>query len=210
MRSAPRSGDRHEHRRVPRRGAAPGGPAPVAGAGGRQRRRQPVAGARSRPLRCLHPPPRHPGPPGAQRPVPRRRGARGMGPELRAVLRDRGRPWGAVILFRETGSRDFTEAEVELVAALAPDVAAAVRRTLLVSEVAHRDAEEGPGMAVLRVDGPRIDVELASRAARVLMDQMPDSRIDGVPVGVHVLVSGSSRREDAVSRRPCGCGRAGG
>ncbi|WP_142026608.1 helix-turn-helix transcriptional regulator [Blastococcus colisei] len=113
----------------------------------------------------------------------------GMGPELRAVLRDRGRPWGALILFRESGAPDFTEAEVELVAAVAPDIAAAVRRTLLVSEVAHRDAEEGPGMAVLRVDGLRIDVELASRAARVLLDQMPDSRIDGVPVGVVMLVA---------------------
>ena len=40
---------------------------------------------------------------------------------------------------------DFSEAEIELVAALAPDIAAAVRRTLLVSEIAHRDAEEGPG-----------------------------------------------------------------
>jgi DNA-binding CsgD family transcriptional regulator len=113
----------------------------------------------------------------------------GMGPELRAVLRDRGRPWGAIALFRETGAPDFSEAEVELVAALAPDIAAAVRRTLLVSEIAHRDAEDGPGMAVLRVDGLGIDVEMASRAARVLMDQMPDTRLDGVPVGVVMLVS---------------------
>ena len=113
----------------------------------------------------------------------------GMGPELRAVLRDRGRPWGAVIFFRENGAADFTEAEIELVAAVAPDIAAAVRRTLLVSEIAHRDAEEGPGMAVLRVEGLRIDVELASRAARELMEQMPDTRLDGVPVGVVMLVS---------------------
>ncbi|CCG02149.1 helix-turn-helix transcriptional regulator [Blastococcus saxobsidens] len=113
----------------------------------------------------------------------------GMGPELRAVLRNRGRPWGAVVFFRETGAPDFTDAELEFVAAVAPDIAAAVRRTLLVSEITHRDVEEGPGMAVLRVDGLRIDVELASRAARALMEAMPDSRIDGVPVGVVMLVS---------------------
>jgi DNA-binding CsgD family transcriptional regulator len=113
----------------------------------------------------------------------------GMGPELRAVLRDRGRPWGAMVFFRESGAPDFSEAEVELVAALAPDIAAAVRRTLLVSEIAHRDAEEGPGMAVLRVEGLSIDIEMASRAATVLMDQMPDTRIGGVPVGVVMLVS---------------------
>ncbi len=128
----------------------------------------------------------------------------GMGPELRAVLRDRGRPWGALVFFRETGAADFSEAEIELVAALAPDIAAAVRRTLLVSEVTHRDAEEGPGMAVLRVDGLQIDIEMASRAARVLLDQMPDSRIDGIPVGVVMLVSRliavGGRRQSATVR----------
>jgi DNA-binding CsgD family transcriptional regulator len=113
----------------------------------------------------------------------------GMGPELRAVLRDRGRPWGALAFFRAAGAPEFSAAEIELVAALAPDIAAAVRRTLLVSEIAHRDAEQGPGMAVLRVDGLSIEVEMASRAARVLMDQMPDTRLGGVPVGVVMLVS---------------------
>ena len=113
----------------------------------------------------------------------------GMAHELRAVLRDRGRPWGALIFFREAGAPDFSQAEIELTAALAPDVAAAVRRTLLVSECAHRDAEDGPGMAVLRVDGLSVEVEMASRAARSLLDQMPDTRLDGVPVGVVLLVA---------------------
>jgi DNA-binding CsgD family transcriptional regulator len=128
----------------------------------------------------------------------------GMGPELRAVLRERGRPWGALILFREAGAPDFTEAEIELVAALAPDMAAAVRRTLLVSEMAHRDAEDGPGLAVLRVDGLQVDVEMASRAARVLLDQMPDTRLDGLPFGVLMLVSrlvaAGGRRQSATVR----------
>jgi DNA-binding CsgD family transcriptional regulator len=113
----------------------------------------------------------------------------GMGPELRAVLRDRARPWGALVFFRANGAPDFSEAEVELVAALAPDIAAAVRRTLLVSEIAHRDAENGPGMAVLRVDGESIEIEMVSRAARVLLDQMTDTRIGDVPVGVVMLVA---------------------
>ena len=128
----------------------------------------------------------------------------GMGPELRAVLRHRGRPWGAVVLFRGAGAPDFTRAEVDLVAALAPDVAAAVRRTLLVSEIAHRDAEDGPGMAVLGVEGPHIRVALASRAARRLLEQMPDTRIDEVPVGVRLLVSrvlaAGGRRQAATVR----------
>jgi DNA-binding CsgD family transcriptional regulator len=132
----------------------------------------------------------------------------GMGPELRAVLRDRGRPWGALAFFREAGAPDFSAAEIELVAALAPDIAAAVRRTLLVTEAAHRDAEEGPGMAVLRVDGLRLDVEMATRAARVLLAQMPDTRIDGIPVGVLLLVSrliaAGGRRQSARVRLTTG------
>lgn len=128
----------------------------------------------------------------------------GMGPELRAVLRDRGRPWGALVLFRELGAPDFTEAEVELVAAVAPEVAAAVRRTFLVSEMRHRDAEDGPGMAVLRVDGLAIEVELASRAAAALLEQMPDTFIEGIPVGVIMLVSrliaSGGRRQSATVR----------
>jgi DNA-binding CsgD family transcriptional regulator len=132
----------------------------------------------------------------------------GMGPELRAALRDRGRPWGALVFFREAGAPDFSEAEIELVAALAPDIAAAVRRTLLVSEIAHRDAEQGPGMAVLRVDGLSIGIEMASRAARVLLEQMPDTRIDDVPVGVVMLVSrliaAGGRRQSARVRLTTG------
>jgi len=128
----------------------------------------------------------------------------GMGPELRAILRDRGKPWGAFAFFRETGAPDFSEAEIELVAALAPDIAAAVRRTLLVSEITHRDAEEGPGMAVLRVDGVQVELEMASAAARVLLDQMPDSRVDGLPVGVVMLVcrliAAGGRRQSAPVR----------
>jgi DNA-binding CsgD family transcriptional regulator len=132
----------------------------------------------------------------------------GMGPELRAVLRDRARAWGGLAFFREAGAPEFTPAEIELVAALAPEIAAAVRRTLLVSEIAHRDAEDGPGMAVLRIDGLAIEVEMASRAARVLMDQMPDTRLDGVPVGVVMLVSrlvaSGGRRQSARVRLPSG------
>jgi DNA-binding CsgD family transcriptional regulator len=132
----------------------------------------------------------------------------GMGPELRAVLRDRSRMWGALVFFRENGAPDFTEAEIELVAALAPDIGAAVRRTLLVTEIAHRDAEDGPGMAVLRVDGVAIELEMASRAARVLLEQMPDTRLDGVPVGVVLLVSrliaAGGRRQSARVRLTTG------
>ena len=113
----------------------------------------------------------------------------GLGAELRAVLRDRGRPWGALIFFRAAGAPDFGDDAVRLLTAIGPDVAAAVRRTLLVSEMAHRDAEDGPGMAVLRLRGERVEVDLASRAAQAMLDQVPDSRLDRIPFAVSMLVS---------------------
>jgi DNA-binding CsgD family transcriptional regulator/GAF domain-containing protein len=114
----------------------------------------------------------------------------GLGPELRAVLRDHGRPWGALILFREADAPDFSDDELRTVGAIAPEVAAAVRRTLLVSEIAHRDTDDGPGMAVLRADGGTVRLEMASQAARVLLDQVPDTTAPGgLPVVVTMMAS---------------------
>jgi DNA-binding CsgD family transcriptional regulator len=115
----------------------------------------------------------------------------GLGSELRVVLRDRRRPWGGLVLFREAGAPDFSDADLRLVSAVAGDVAAAVRRTLLVSEVAHRDADSGPGMAVLRPVGDTVELEMASRAARGLLDEVPDTRLgpSGLPVVVTTLVT---------------------
>ena len=123
----------------------------------------------------------------------------GLGPELRAVLRDHGRPWGALVLFRESGAPDFSDEELRTVAALAPDVAAAIRRTLLVSELSHRDTDEGPGMAVLRAHGGSVRLEMASRAARALLDQVPDT--DG-PGGLPVVVTMLASRLAAEGGRP--------
>lgn len=77
----------------------------------------------------------------------------GLGREMRAVLRDRGSAWGGLVFFRETADSDFTDAGVALVADVGADLARAVRRCLLHSEHAHRDQPDGPGMALLRVEG---------------------------------------------------------
>jgi DNA-binding CsgD family transcriptional regulator len=114
----------------------------------------------------------------------------GLGVELRAVLRDRDRPWGAFVLFRETGDPDFADDEIALVAAVAPVLARAVRRSLLLSEVAHRDAAQGPGVVLVAVEGRRLEVRTASRAARAWLDDVPDGAVQpsGLPVGVVTLV----------------------
>lgn len=114
----------------------------------------------------------------------------GLGRELRAVLRDRGRAWGGLVLFRETAAPDFGSSELGLLAAVGPVLAQAVRRGLLFSELTHRDTEHGPGMAVLAVDDGALEVETLSRAAREWLDDIPDGRVpgSGLPVGVVTLV----------------------
>ncbi|MGP4113370.1 helix-turn-helix transcriptional regulator [Streptomyces sp. 4N509B] len=52
---------------------------------------------------------------------------RGLGDELRAVLRVGGRPWGAVSLFRERGRPAFTAADTAFLAGLSGPLAARLR-----------------------------------------------------------------------------------
>lgn len=126
----------------------------------------------------------------------------GLGAELRVVLRDRRRPWGALVLFRESGAPDFSDSELRLVSAVATELAVAVRRSLLLCEMSHRDSGTGPGMAVLRLDGDRPVVEMASRAAQTMLDDVPDSRLE--PSGVPVMVSHlAARLLAAGGRRQC-------
>lgn len=126
----------------------------------------------------------------------------GLGTELRSVLRDRGRGWGALVLLRETDAPDFTAGEMRLVAGIGPTVARAVRRCLLLSELHHRDAETGPGIVLMRrVDGDLV-VETASRAARRWLDDVPDAVLQrsGVPVLVVSLVQRAVAAEDGSAR----------
>lgn len=119
----------------------------------------------------------------------------GLGREMRAVLRDRGSAWGGLVFFRATTDSDFTDAEVALVAAVGADLARAVRRCLLHSEHAHRDQPAGPGMAILRVDGMDVGVDMLSRAARRWLEEVADGRLQpsGLPLAVVTLVQRAVR-----------------
>lgn len=126
----------------------------------------------------------------------------GLGVELRAVLRDRGRPWGAFVLFRESGDRDFDDAELALVGAVAPLLARAVRRSLLVAEVAHRDAPHGPGLVLVDVRAGLLELRTASRAARAWLADVPDGVVQpcGLPVGAVTLVHQALAAPDGTAR----------
>lgn len=91
----------------------------------------------------------------------------GLGRELRAVLRERNVCWGGLVLLRETSAPDFTDAELRLVAEAGEEIARAIRHTLFLTELRHRDAPDVPGMVLF--DGDEV-VVVSESAKRWLAD----------------------------------------
>ncbi len=126
-------------------------------------------------------------------------GPGGLGRELRAVLRERSYGWGGLVLFRETGAADFSDAEVTLVSQVADVLARGIRRCLLTSELAHRDDHSVPGMLVIGAGG--FDVEVRSSAAAHWLELIADSDLsDGVPMVVGTLVARARSGVDGLAR----------
>jgi DNA-binding CsgD family transcriptional regulator len=95
----------------------------------------------------------------------------GLGDELRVVLRADHRPWGLVSLFRERGSRPFSQADTELVAALATPLGRAVRAHSQSGTVGPVNAEpDGPGLLLFDPDGA---LTAYNDEARQWLAQMP-------------------------------------
>lgn len=119
----------------------------------------------------------------------------GLGREMRAVLRDRGSAWGGLVFFRATTDSDSSDAEVALVADVGADLARAVRRCLLHSKHMHRDQPAGPGVALLRVDGMDVGVDMVSRAAQRWLEEVVDGRLQpsALPLAVVTLAQRAVR-----------------
>ncbi len=74
--------------------------------------------------------------------------------ELLVALRTPGgETWGMLGLYREPGRPWFSEAEVRFLRAVAPDLAAAARRGLLVGEATDPEGPDAPGVVVVDPDG---------------------------------------------------------
>ena len=128
----------------------------------------------------------------------------GCGQELRAVIRDRTTGvWGAFAFFRPAGEVDFSDADCELVAHACERTAPGLRRTLLVSEAAHRDLPDGPGMAVLELAEGRLGVEMASAAAHRWLAEVQDGHLS--PSGLPLVIATLAER---ATRDPAGSSRA--
>lgn len=108
----------------------------------------------------------------------------GLGRELRAVLRERTVVWGGLVLLRETSAPDFTDAELRLVAEAGEEIGRAIRRTLLLSELRHRDAPDVPGMVLFDAD----EVAVVSESARRWFADIEDGLVPGTGLP-YVVVS---------------------
>ena len=97
----------------------------------------------------------------------------GLKHELRATFRTESGTWGAVIMFRAVDAEDFSDAELQLVERATREVAAAVRRELVLSEIEHSDALDGPGLVLL-------DAQLAPIHATPTAERWFSEIIDGV------------------------------
>jgi hypothetical protein len=116
----------------------------------------------------------------------------GVDQELLVALRTRGgEAWGAVGLYREMGAPLFDPAEIELMRAMAPELAAGARYALLAGQAREPDLPDAPGLVVL---DERLSVTSATPTAVSWLAALSGSA-DAPPASV-LAVAGRAPRGD--------------
>ncbi|MFB4302476.1 response regulator transcription factor [Actinomadura sp. NTSP31] len=108
---------------------------------------------------------------------------RGLGDELRAVLRVGGRPWGHISLFREEGRPSFTASEITLVAGLSLPLARRLRSFARPSAGPDTTTASGPGLLLFDSAGALISV---NDDARRHLDDLPSGPSSPTPLGIRL------------------------
>ncbi|WP_218004824.1 response regulator transcription factor [Actinomadura macra] len=123
---------------------------------------------------------------------------RGVGDELRAVLRVGGRPWGVVSLFRDEGRGPFGPDEVSLVASLSAPLAARLRE--LTRPVSAPGSVQGqdPGLILFDPSGTPISM---NDEARHYLALLPDGPSAPSPLGppLPIWLAGTAAQARAVA-----------
>lgn len=119
----------------------------------------------------------------------------GLGHELRISFTTRTGMWGVLVLFRASTAPDFSPGEVELVDGTTTGVAVALRRELVLTEIAHGEDLHGPGLLLL--DSSTLTVGNVTTAAGKWLEEIEDG-VDatrGLPYSVvtvaHRALSGA-------------------
>ena len=116
----------------------------------------------------------------------------GIGPELRSAFVADGATWGALILVRRAGTRDFAQSEIQLLASASSLFARAVRRGLVAEASAPaQTAPEAPGLVELDAEG---DLIRASSSAEPLLTELSGTTAeDGVRDAALQAVASATR-----------------
>jgi len=86
--------------------------------------------------------------------------------EMRVLFTSKAGAWGALILFRGSDTPDFSTAETDLVDQATVSVAAAIRREMVLTEIAQVEVADGPGLLLL--DGSLALLSASAAAERWL------------------------------------------
>ena len=113
---------------------------------------------------------------------------RGLGDELRAAFMDGSTCWGATALYRERGRASYTPAERDFLASIAGDVAAGLRRAIVLGELWFEESD-GPGLVMLRDDN---SVDAITPAAERWLAPLFRSQ-EGLPAVVYAVASRTRR-----------------
>ena len=107
----------------------------------------------------------------------------GLAHELRAVFRDGGHVWGALVLMRAPDVADFTPADADFVHRISPTVARGFRRVLVRQHLGHGGDAREAGIVLL--SGRTLEVRSATRAAKWWLEELADgATADGLPTAV--------------------------
>jgi DNA-binding CsgD family transcriptional regulator len=118
----------------------------------------------------------------------------GLDDELRVAFAGGGGTWGVAALYRQTGRPRFDEAELRLIAALVPVIAAGLRRRALESPADVAGMPAGPGMILFDESGSVLSMNDAAeewlrllRPDPFLSDRGPSGDAAGVGITTEVI-----------------------
>lgn len=110
--------------------------------------------------------------------------ASGVSDELRVVLRDDARCWGAVVLYRRGEAPPFSEGEIDVAAQLSPLLAEGMRKGILLRAVERGGGPEAPGVVVLSAGN---EMESLTEQARFWLDCIVDAGSDASALPVIIF-----------------------
>jgi DNA-binding CsgD family transcriptional regulator len=116
-------------------------------------------------------------------------GPLGYGDDLRAALKVDGACWGYLALHRAHDRGRFDAEEVELVAEVSGELAAALRTALLLESVPTEDAPDAPGLLVL---DDALEVQSATPAAELWLNEITASeqpRVGRLPNAIYAVAA---------------------